>query len=145
VRIQPLDEWEFVRSGEHKIVKVPRTLMTDDREGLVAAALAGGGLMRIGMFDPALVTSGRLRKVLNAWNCPGAPAFFAVYRRTQRLSPKIAAFLEFVGESVAAFDPQHLTLQPDDGFVDFARRIRSGSRAGERSTAVTNLAAASSR
>lgn len=128
IGIKPLDEWEFVRGGERKVVKVPRTLMTDDREGLLAAALAGGGLMRIGLFDPSLIKSGRLRKVLTDWVCPGAPALYAVYRKTQRLSPKIAAFLEFVGEATAEFDPEHITVQPIESFLEFARRLRSGSR-----------------
>src|SRR6266571_2809233 len=106
----PGDEWEFERNGERKLVKVPRTLMTDDREGLIAAALAGSGLMRTGMFDPALITSGRLRKVLNDWTYPNAPTLYAIYRKTARMPPKIAAFLQFVTEAFAAFDPEELTL-----------------------------------
>jgi DNA-binding transcriptional LysR family regulator len=129
VATKPLDTWEFERGDERKVVKVPRTLVTDDREGLIAAALAGGGLMRIGMFDPALITSGRLRKVLSGWNCSGAPAFYAVYRRTQRPSARIAAFLEFVGEAIVAFDPRHVTIRPAESFIAFARRIRPGPRA----------------
>lgn len=128
VAVKPLDEWEFERGGEHKLVRVPHTLMTDDREGLIAAALAGGGLMRIGMFDPVLITSGRLRKVLNGWNCSGAPPVYAVYRKTQRLSPKIAAFLEFVSEAMTAFDPDGMTLEPSRRFAEFVRRVRSGAR-----------------
>ena len=128
VAVKPLDEWEFERGGERQVVKVPRTLMTDDREGLIAAALAGGGLMRIGMFDPLLITSGRLRKVLNGWNCAGAPPFYAVYRKTQRLSPRIAAFLEFVSEAMTAFDPDGMTLEATRDFAGFVRRVRSGVR-----------------
>ena len=128
VRNQPLDEWEFERGGERKVVKVPRTLMTDDREGLIAAALAGGGLMRIGMFDPALIKSGRLRRVLADWSCPGAPSVYAVYRKTQRLSPKIAAFLEFVAEVMAGFDPEGMTLASVGSPAEFARRVGSGVR-----------------
>jgi hypothetical protein len=65
---------EFERNGERKLVKVPRTLMTDDREGLIEAALAGSGLVRAAMFDAALITTGRLRKVLSDWSCPNAPS-----------------------------------------------------------------------
>ena len=128
VAVKPLDTWEFERGGERQVVKVPHTLLTDDREGLIAAALAGGGIMRIGMFDPGLITSGRLRKVLTAWNCMGAPAFYAVYRRTQRLSPKIAAFLEFVDECISTFDADGLTLEAATGLTEFARRLRPGLR-----------------
>jgi LysR family transcriptional regulator, transcriptional activator for dmlA len=106
----PRDEWEFERKGERKVVKVPRTLMTNDREGLIAAALAGGGLMRIGMFNPALITSGRLRKVLADWTCLNSYSLYAIYRKTARTPPKIAAFLQFLTETFAAFDPEELTL-----------------------------------
>lgn len=106
----PRDEWEFERKGERKMVKVPRTLMTNDREGLIAAALAGGGLIRMGLFDPTLITSGRLRKVLADWTCPDAYSIYAIYRKTARVPPKIAAFLQFAVEAFAAFDPDELTL-----------------------------------
>jgi LysR family transcriptional regulator for bpeEF and oprC len=107
--VKPLDEWEFVRGERRSMVKVTRGLVTDDREGLVAAALAGAGIMRIGMFDPGLVRSARLRKLLVEWECPGAPAMWVLYRRATRLSPKVAAFLRFVQDSFAAFDPEELT------------------------------------
>lgn len=108
----PWNEWEFERRGERKAVKVPRTLVTDDREGLFAAALAGAGLLRSAMFDPALITSGRLRKVLNDWTCTSAHSLniYAIYRRTARMPPKIAAFLQFAADAFAAFDPEELTL-----------------------------------
>lgn len=108
----PWNEWEFERKGERKAVTVPRTLVTDDREGLFAAALAGAGLLRSAMFDPALITSGRLRKVLNDWTCPSAHSLhiYAIYRRTARMPPKIAAFFQFVVEAFAAFDSEELTL-----------------------------------
>jgi DNA-binding transcriptional LysR family regulator len=84
--------------------------MTDDREGLFAAALAGAGLVRSAMFDPALITSGQLRKVLSDWTCPNAHSLYAIYRKSARMSPKIAAFLRFAAEAFARFDPEELTL-----------------------------------
>ena len=84
--------------------------------------------MRIGMFDPALIQSGRLRKVLPDWNCPGAPSLYVVYRKSQRVSPKIAAFLEFVAEAMAGFDPEGMTLVSVGSFAEFARRVGSGVR-----------------
>ena len=71
VEARPWDEWRFERAGERCAVKVPRSLVTDDREGMIDAVLSGGGLMRIGMFDPRLIAAGRLRKVLSEWNCVG--------------------------------------------------------------------------
>jgi DNA-binding transcriptional LysR family regulator len=107
---KPLDQWEFERGTERQQVTVPSTLVTDDREGLIAAALAGGGLMRIGVFDPGLLASGRLRRVLADWQCPGAPAVYALYRRSTRTSPKVTAFLQFLAEATAAFDPEQVTV-----------------------------------
>ncbi len=129
----PHDEWEFERNGERKLVKVPRTLMTDDREGLIAAALAGSGLVRAAMFDPALITSGRLRKVLNDWTCTNAPSLYAIYRKTARMPPKIAAFLEFTAEAFAAFDPDELTLSHSASFGDSLLRAKSKSSVTPRS------------
>jgi len=118
---RPLDEWEFVRGGEHRLVKVPRSLVTDDREGMIDAVLGGAGLMRIGMFDPAFITSARLRKVLGAWQCVGGQPVYALYRKTSPIAPKVAAFLEFVGESFAAFDREQMTLTHNPAFTNDAQ------------------------
>ena len=103
------------RAGERRLIKVPRSLVTDDREGMIDAVLAGGGLMRIGMLDPALITSGRLRKVLGEWQCVGGQPIYALYRKSSPMPPKIAAFLEFVGECFAGFDSSrgYAHAQPD--------------------------------
>jgi LysR family transcriptional regulator for bpeEF and oprC len=111
-----LDEWEFERAGERRLIKVPRSLVTDDREGMIDAVLAGGGLMRIGMFDPALITSGRLRKVLGEWQCVGGQPIYALYRKSSPLAPKVAAFLAFVGECFAGFDRHEVTLAHNPTF-----------------------------
>jgi DNA-binding transcriptional LysR family regulator len=124
VAMRPWDDWTFERGAERRVVTVPRTLVTDDREGLIAAVLAGGGLMRIGMFDPRLITSGRLRRVLADWRCPGGPPIYGMYRRTQRMAPKIAAFLEFVGDVYAAFDPGELTIAHLPAAGERVRKLR---------------------
>ncbi len=107
---RPLDEWAFDRAGEHKVIRIVPRVVTYDREGLIAAVLAGAGLMRVGCFDPALIASGQLRRVLKDWSCPSGPPIFAMYRKTTRMPPKIAAFLAFVEEAFAAFDPEEITL-----------------------------------
>jgi DNA-binding transcriptional LysR family regulator len=119
---KPLDEWEFERKGERRVVKVPSTLITDDREGLMTAALAGGGLIRTGMFDPAQIAAGRLRKVLNDWTCPRGPDLYALYRKTPHPSPKITAFLDFLSETFTAFDPEEITLLHNKSFGELRRR-----------------------
>ena len=107
---RPLDEWVFERPGERRVIKISPVLRTDDREALIAAVVGGAGIMRIGMFDPGLVTSGRLRKILTDWSCPGGQAFYAMYRKSGRLPPRIAAFLEFAEQAFAAFDPDAVTM-----------------------------------
>jgi len=107
---KPWNEWEFERNGERTRVTVPSTIVSDEREGLIAAAVAGCGLIRSGLFDPALITSGQLRKVLSDWTCPPGPSFYALYRRSSRMPARVKAFIDFVADTLAAFDPNQLTI-----------------------------------
>ena len=77
---------------------------------MIAATVAGCGLMWTGLFDPVLVTSGQLRKVLTEWSCPGGVSIYAIYRKTPRMPAKIAAFIDFVADAFAAFDPNELNI-----------------------------------
>jgi DNA-binding transcriptional LysR family regulator len=88
--------------------------MTDGtrRRVNVAAVLAGARIMRIGMFDPCLLASGALCRMLPGWTCPGGPILSALYRRTTRPAPKVAAFLGFAAAAVADFNPEAVTLPP---------------------------------
>lgn len=105
------DEWVFERRAERRTVKVEPAFATDDREALIAAVVGGAGVMRIGMFDPTLVTSGRPSRLLPSWSCPGGQSVYALYRRTPRLPGRIAAFLAFVEEALAAFDADEITIR----------------------------------
>ena len=86
-------------------------VLTDDREALITVALAGGGIFRSGMFSPAAIATGQLKSVLSEWSCVDGPSAYALYRRTPRLAPKIASFLEFIREAFELFDPEELTLR----------------------------------
>ena len=109
-----LDEWLFERGNERKLVKIAHpAVVSDDREGLLAALLGGAGLLRTGNFEPAWIKSGRLRRVLTDWSLPGGFPVHAIYRRTPKLPPKITAFLDFARTAFAAFDPEELTLIHD--------------------------------
>ena len=103
-------DWEFKRGAKRKLIQVAPRVVTDDREGLMAAVLAGAGLMRLGCFDPYLIESGQLRRVLSDWTCPPGFDMFAMYRKAARTLPKVVAFLKFVEEAFAAFDPKEITL-----------------------------------
>jgi DNA-binding transcriptional LysR family regulator len=107
---RPLDEWVFERAGARQVIRVSPVFRTDDREALIAAVLDGAGIMRIGLFDPALVAAGRLRQILAEWSCPGGQSFYAMYRKAARLPLRIGAFLAFVEQAFAAFDPDGITM-----------------------------------
>lgn len=107
---RPLDTWEFQRGAAREAVTVKSTLLCDEREMLLTAAVNGVGLIRSGFFDPALIATGQLRRVLENWTCLGSPSLYLMYRKSQRQSPKVSAFLEFMKESMAAFDPEELTV-----------------------------------
>ena len=107
---RPEDRWEFRRDSEHKVIQVPSKFVTQNAEGLIAAVLAGAGIMRMGFFDPHLISSGQLHRVLVDWDCAPGPPIFAMYRKTARISPKVTAFMNFVEEAFAVFDPEEITL-----------------------------------
>jgi DNA-binding transcriptional LysR family regulator len=104
-------DWEFSKGSQRLTVKVPAHLMTDDREGLLATALAGGGILRIGLLDPRIVESGQLVRVLADWNCPGGPDIHLLYRRSSRRDARVVAFLDFVDEVFTTFDPKELSVR----------------------------------
>ncbi len=110
VTLAPWNQWSYVRGNERGTVTVPGSFATDDREALLVAALSGAGLFRIGMFSPELIDSGRLVRVLTEWQWPGGPVLSVVYRKQSPQPLRIAAFIQFLVDSIAAFDPDGYTL-----------------------------------
>jgi DNA-binding transcriptional LysR family regulator len=106
----PADEWNFERNGQASKVRVVPRVTTADREGLIVAALGGAGVIRMSCFDPGLIESGRLRRLLTDWACTEGFNVYALHRRGAAMAPRIQAFLEFVRECFLAFDPEQLTL-----------------------------------
>ena len=106
----PAEDWDFSREGTPCTVRVTGRVVSPDREGLIVAALGGAGIIRMACFDPGLIESGRLRRLLPDWECPGGFNVYALYRRSAALAPKIDAFVEFLRESFSLFDPAGLTL-----------------------------------
>jgi len=106
----PADHWGFTRDGTALSVQVKSRIVTPDREGLIVAAIGGAGIIRMACFDPALVESGRLRRLLPDWECSEGFNVYALHRRGAGAVPRVRAFLEFVSESFAAFDPDQVTL-----------------------------------
>ena len=122
-----MDESEFERSGERRADQSDAGRGNFRPRRLIAAVLAGAGLMKLGCFDPGLVASGQLRKVLTDWSCPGGFPIYALYRKTARMSPKLAAFLGFVAEAFEAFDPEEITLLHDSSLANSLRRAARSS------------------
>jgi LysR family transcriptional regulator, regulator for bpeEF and oprC len=120
-----LDEWLFERQGEHRTLRIRQpVIISDDREGLHIAMIGGAGIGRISNFDPAVLASGRLRRILPEWKLLGGFPIYALYRRTPRPTPRIAAFLDFALAAFAAFDPEELTLLHEKGAGRLSSSIR---------------------
>jgi len=106
----PAEQWNFERDGEAISVQVKARVVTPDREGLIVAALGGAGIIRMACFDPSLVQSGRLRRLLPGWVCTDGFNVYALHRKSASLAPRIQAFLAFVREAFEDFDPEEVTL-----------------------------------
>ncbi|MEO8281105.1 MAG: LysR family transcriptional regulator [Ideonella sp.] len=104
------NDWDFVRDQQLTTIKVPMHLATDDREGLLAAALAGAGILRVGLLNPLLVGTGRLVRLLTEWSCPGGPEIYVLYRKDGRRNPRVLAFLDFITRVFDEFDPLERSL-----------------------------------
>jgi LysR family transcriptional regulator for bpeEF and oprC len=102
-----LDRWIFEKKGERRTVDVRSRLLTDDRPWLDEAACAGAGVIR-----PADITvsrklsSGLLVPVLTDWEALEAPTVYAAYRRGQRQSKLVRAFLDFLVEVFAELETE---------------------------------------
>lgn len=107
---KPFTKWIFERNGLRKVVEIAPAVINDDRDALLEAAASGAGIVRAGIFNPDLVSSGRLREVLPEWTYTDRRTIYAVYRRTARVAAKIAVFLKFAADAFAAFDPEERTV-----------------------------------
>jgi DNA-binding transcriptional LysR family regulator len=125
--LAPWNQWDYALGEERGTITVPATFATDDREALLVAAVSGAGLFRIGMFEPDLIDSGRLLRVLTDWQWPGGPKLSMMYRKQSPQPRRILAFIDFMMEVIGTFDPQEYTL------VHRPRAGRSFGRTGPRS------------
>jgi DNA-binding transcriptional LysR family regulator len=112
---QAQTQWGFVRANERKLVRVDPVVVSADREGLINAAVAGAGLIYMACFDPALIASGQLRRLLPDWSCEPSFNIYVMHRRTRVLPPQVLAFLKFCREAFATFDPEGRTIVHHDG------------------------------
>lgn len=89
--------WEFVRGKKIVSVNVSGQLMVNEVGPMLAACLAGQGIMQaFELYTRELVADGRLVQVLPEWAEETYPLY--VYRHPAQLtSAKVRAFSEFVG------------------------------------------------
>jgi DNA-binding transcriptional LysR family regulator len=92
----------ILHAGERRVeVRVAPRYSVNELDLLLEAARAGVGIALIARFVAAEdLRAGRLRQLLPEWSSPQTP-IHAVYPTARHLSPKVAAFVEFVRERFA--------------------------------------------
>jgi len=94
-----IDLWEFARGDEKASVKVNGWLCSTGREVVLDAVLAGEGIARLNhLTTRAHLKAGRLVPVLPEWEVQGGPPINLLFRPSQRRTPRVRVFLDFVTE-----------------------------------------------
>ena len=92
-----IDLWEFERDGEKASVKVNGWLCSTGREVVLDSVLSGEGIARLNhLTTRAHLHSGRLLPVLLDWEVQGGPPVNVLFRPSQRRTPRVRIFVEFV-------------------------------------------------
>ena len=92
-----IDLWEFERDGEKASVKVNGWLCSTGREVVLDSLLSGEGIARLNhLTTRAPLHSGRLLPVLLDWEVQGGPPVNVLFRPSQRRTPRVRIFVEFV-------------------------------------------------
>lgn len=86
--------WEFAEAGKPVRVRVKGSLVFNDIDLMLAAALHGHGLISVfeGQVQECLA-SGRLIRVLDEF-CPSYPGFFLYYSTRRQTPPALAALID---------------------------------------------------
>lgn len=112
-----LDLWEFSKGNRQESVAVKGNLVSDDRNVIVDAALAGMGVARLMTFTLREPTrDGRLVSALVDWEMAHAPPINLFYRPGFRRNPRVRPFVDFVADhfrSKAADAPAATAVPPE--------------------------------
>lgn len=93
------DEWTFTQNGVDTAIRAPNRLQINDGMALVAAAVAGGGVMAIDQLLAAHeIADGRLVPLLNDYTLRAGQPVYAVYPARPWLAFKTKTFLAFLQE-----------------------------------------------
>lgn len=94
-----LDLWEFQRGAEEESVAARGWLASSHRDFLLETALAGEGIVRFtGLTVWPHVRGGRLVPALQDWEGRHAPPVSVLYRPSQRRTPRVRLFVDFLAE-----------------------------------------------
>ncbi|OWW19341.1 LysR family transcriptional regulator [Noviherbaspirillum denitrificans] len=92
-----LDLWEFERGDERVSVTLSGWLSSDHRDTILAAALAGHGVVRLSeLTTQPFLRSGQLVPVLTDWKVIGTPPVQLFYPFSHRNTPRVKAFIDFL-------------------------------------------------
>lgn len=115
-----LDLWEYARDSEKEAVTVSGWLIASHRDVLLDAALAGLGVARFtDLSIRPWLESGALVPVLLDWTTRHSPPVNLLYRASQRRTPRVRAFIDFV---TALFQDLEAAREPRVGEIAAAER-----------------------
>lgn len=102
-----VDRWTFEKAGEQCVVNVKSRLLSGDRSWLDAAAIAGAGVIRLtDLTAGPFLSSGLLVPALTDWESVEAPTIYALFRKNQRQSKLVHAFVDFLIEVFAELEQE---------------------------------------
>ena len=91
------DFWKFERKGEAESAKITGWLVTDHRDIMLDAVIAGDGVARLAdLTSRAPLRSGRLVPVLLDWEAMEAPRVDLWYRPAHRRIPRVRLVIDFL-------------------------------------------------
>ncbi len=90
--------WEFERGTEKLEVAVTGSLIVNEPEVAVQAAVAGVGLAFVFRYQlQAALAAGKLIPVLKDWTARRFPGFYLYYPGRRQMPPALRAFVDFIG------------------------------------------------
>lgn len=92
-----LDLWQHERDGEKETAAVSGWMVSNHRDVILDAVLAGEGVARLtDLTIREQLQSGRLVPVLLDWETKDAPPVNLLYRPNHRRTPRVRLFIDFV-------------------------------------------------
>ncbi|CAB3770112.1 LysR family transcriptional regulator [Paraburkholderia humisilvae] len=102
-------EWRFRSSSTQVSVRVTGRIWANSLYAVVAAAIEGGGIVRVPSWQVAHeIAAGRLRTLLDAYRPPPTPVY-AVFDHARRSSPKVRTFVDYLVDQWAGSDLETVT------------------------------------